>query len=209
MICDFLRNSYVISYDNIRLLRFYQLFRIHGIYPFPKHFPAFQHKKLTGPENCSLSHAAIIANAKAQHLPFVCIFEDDAYPCKNASTRLAELTDIPASCQLLLLGWCNIGKKKIQHLTTKYNAIETYIGGSQSYIIFKDAYDEYLQRYQQTKADMIFNELQEGYMLKSPIFIQYSQHMSMNNHFGYIFDGDHHIPPNGFLPIENYFQKDN
>ena len=48
----------------------------------PKIFPAFHNTDLSGPYNCILSHVALIRMAKALDLPFITIFEDDAYPCK-------------------------------------------------------------------------------------------------------------------------------
>jgi hypothetical protein len=48
--------------------------------------------------------------AKTLHMPYVCIFEDDAYPCINALNRMQSINDIPKECKLLLLGWCSVGK---------------------------------------------------------------------------------------------------
>lgn len=42
----------------------------------------------SGALNCSLGHLAIIKMAKCLDLPFVVIFEDDAYPCIDIKTKL-------------------------------------------------------------------------------------------------------------------------
>lgn len=204
---QYLKNSFVISMDYNKLCQFYKWFTMNSIYPLPQHFNAFKHPKLSGPENCSLSHAAIVTMAKTMHLPYVCIFEDDAYPCIDSAKILNELTNIPDDCGLLVLGWCSVGnaiKFKQQTFNSKYNRITNYIGGSQSYIIFKQSYDEYLQKYANNRADGIFKDIKNSYILNQPIFIQYSIDTSMNKHKNYIFNGDNCIPPKNFPKVEIY-----
>lgn len=70
-------------------------------------------KKLTGPQNCTKSHLNIIEYAKKNNLPFVAVFEDDAYPRINAEKYLNEyLYRIPKQAGMVILGWSNHTKNQ-------------------------------------------------------------------------------------------------
>lgn len=88
------------------------------------------------------------------------------------------------------------------------NPITTLICGSHSYILFREAYDDYINffyhRPNATADCDVFCAMKPSFVLNKPLFIQYSGNKSMNNHIGYIFYGDHESPPNGFEEIDNY-----
>ena len=63
--------------------------------------------------NCAISHLEIVKLAKFNYLPFVVIFEDDAYPLIKLNTELKKyLSVIPADAGIVLFGWSgfSIGK---------------------------------------------------------------------------------------------------
>ena len=88
------------------------------------------------------------------------------------------------------------------------NPIKTLISGAHAYILFKDAYDDYINffasRPNATADCDIFCVMSPSYVLDKPLFIQHSGEKSMNKHVGYIFYGDHEIPPAGFETIDKY-----
>ena len=113
-----LTNSFVISIDNNRLNRFYRIFSHYNLNtPMPKHYYGFNVKSLICNNNIkkkwpdsaikgSLSHASLVRLAQSLNLPFICIFEDDAYPSKNIINDLTSvLTDLPDDIDVLRLGW--------------------------------------------------------------------------------------------------------
>lgn len=209
-VTEFFNNAFVISFNtnNTNLMK--QLFDIHHL-SMPKIFPASHNSDLTGPYNCLLSHVSIVRMAKALDLPFVVIFEDDAYPCDNVYIKLEEvLKYIPTYVNILLLGWASEARPYgLQKFDQIYNKITRIIGGSHAYVIFKSGYDEYLNKYQensQQTADGIFSTIKDSYIINSPLFIQFSQNISMNKHCGYIYYGDHDVPPNEFSVIETYIK---
>ena len=208
-------NSFVISIDDEKLKKFYKIFskQFKNI-QLPKHFNGSRDKRLTSVQNCTRSHLNIIKKAKSLNLPYVMIFEDDAYPCNNINTLFQKyLQFIPPNIKLLLLGWSNHSQlkqfyRKPQSFDKHINKIETIISGSHSYIIFKSGYDEYINYINKTinaTADcQIFYNLQPGYILNKPLFIQYSDKKSMNGHIGYIYYGDNIKPPENFPEISFY-----
>lgn len=48
----------------------------------------------------------------------------------------------------------------------------------------------------------IYNQIKNALIIHEPLFIQYSESKSMNNHSGYIYYGDHKNPPKGFDVID-------
>ena len=201
---DLLKNSFVISYDDVKIRMLKKIFDHHGML-FPRVFQAMHNKDLDGPYNCSISHVQVIRAAKAFDLPFVVIFEDDVYPCIDVMMKVKKyLSIIPKDANIVILGWSNT--EKGQEFIHSINRVTHLIGGSHSYIVFKSGYDEYLNAYQKNPkchADMIFRDIQNTYIINIPLFIQYSSKTSMNSHIGYIFKGDHAAPPDGFLRIED------
>jgi GR25 family glycosyltransferase involved in LPS biosynthesis len=175
-------------------------------------FKGFTHFK-NNAENCKQSHIAIIKYAKANNWPFVCIFEDDTYPCENCLELLINyLKIIPKNADLILLGWSSHRKNEKQIFDLAYNKITTWsISGTHSYIIFQSGYDDILNYFKNNpnaKADnKTFISVRNSYVIDKPLFIQYNSSKSVvNKHSGYIYYGDHTLPPIGFLPIEKLLQ---
>lgn len=214
LIDDVFKNSFVISIDKNKYNRFLKIFKTQfGTLLLPKLFVGSQNKKLTGPQNCTLSHLNIVKNAKCMNLPYVMIFEDDAYPCIDVYNKFSMyLKYLPLNIKLLILGWSNHSqlkefKQQKQQFNKHINNITTIISGSHAYILFKEGYDDYINFFTKNPnatADChVFYKIQPSYILNKPLFIQYSNNKSMNNHVGYIYYGDHKTPPIGFKKIEN------
>lgn len=204
------QNSFVISIDQQRLNNFYKIFKTNfDTISLPKVHKGSQNKNLTTIQNCARSHIDIVKKAKCLNLPYVMIFEDDAYPCIDVYNKMQKyLNFIPNNARLILLGWSNHSKRKEQKFDYFINPITTLISGAHAYIIFKSAYDAYINFFSNrptaTADCAIFSSLGHSYVLDKPLFIQYSKNKSMNKHIGYIFYGDHDTPPEGFETIDKY-----
>jgi len=94
-----------------------------------------------------LSHISVVKLAKMRNLPYVFIFEDDAYPCNNIMQNLSStLNNIPDDAQCIMLGW---SRKPIKTIATndKFDKVVGEIHGSHAYIIMANGYDNYLNIY--------------------------------------------------------------
>lgn len=200
---EFFGNSFMITIDDRKFNRTRELFKklFDGL--SPKKVIGSHDPRLTGPQNCAQSHLNVVRYAKKNSLPFVAVFEDDAYPRTDARPRLEQyLHQVPKPADFILLGWSNHSRKYKQQFNRPFNSITTNISGSHSYVLFKSAYDRYINyvvNHPKATADgLIYNNLGISLVTHHPIFIQYSDKKSMNNHVGYIFYGDHKTPPHGF-----------
>lgn len=163
-------------------------------------------EKLKPYQRCTQSHVSIINYAKTHNLPYVLVFEDDAYPCINCRLVFEEyLNHIPNDATMIILGWPN-HKHNTQTFNKYFNRVTTCtICGSHAYILFKNAYDKYLDYFtthSTGKADNDIYQILNAYILDKPLFIQYSEQYSMNNHIGYIYYGNHKNPPTNFMTID-------
>ena len=210
---DLLSNSYVISIDQSKYWLFSKIFKNAGLQPTPILRLGSTIKGFTGPQNCAHSHIQVVKTAKIKDLPYVCVFEDDAFPCIDCAKKFSRYLDcIPYDADFVLLGWSNYNRGKKQRFNAPFNKIEQKdISGSHSYILFKSGYDKYLEFFEENptgRADnTIFASVGKSYVLNYPLFIQYSESKSMNKHIGYIFYGDHQNPPAGFPTIDWYLKK--
>lgn len=102
-----LKNSFVISISQDKFRTFSTIFRKRGL-PGVRLFRGFDDADMTGKKKCGISHAAIVKMAQSLDLPYVCVFEDDAYPRIDAAEMLAdELRRVDDGTDVLILGWCN------------------------------------------------------------------------------------------------------
>lgn len=148
------QKSFVISINESRYDVFCKRFNQYGLNtPLPKLFKGFtipngMHKecgffKTSNSCNCLFSHIALVKLAQSLDLPFVCIFEDDAYPCINCRNKLQQMLDrLPDDIDLLKLGHLGSLKDKIV-IDNTFEVVQTY--GSHAYVVFKKYYDKYIE----------------------------------------------------------------
>jgi len=87
------------------------LFRKHGLTPLPSMFHGCIDKSISIKQRCKQSHINVVEHAKKHNLPYVFIFEDDAYPCDQSAKILEQyLYAMPYDANLILFGWCNCTK---------------------------------------------------------------------------------------------------
>ena len=103
---DILSHSFVITIDKERHSLFKRIFKAHGLYkPYPRKLQGVTIWYNSPQYNCSLSHKAAIEKAKKLDWPYVCIFEDDAYPVTGIKEELEKyLSEIPDDCAVLTFG---------------------------------------------------------------------------------------------------------
>ncbi len=225
---DFISNSYVLSIDQkrqdlIKMIFNYYDIPIKGVYTgFRNNFTQmFKNDKYaniySGALNCSLGHLAIIKMAKCLDLPFVVIFEDDAYPCIDIKTKLIKyLSQIPDDADIVSLGVSRI-KGQQQNVSVYFSKVDGEVNGSQSYIIFKKAYNRYIDYYnshQNVASDVIMNTFSccNFYRTNENLFIQYNHSKSNWGCIGYIYEQDSfqkrtENPPINFNSIDPFILK--
>lgn len=148
-----LKQSFVISINENRYQTFCNRFNAYDLNtPLPKLFKGFTipngiYKecgffKTNNLCNCFFSHIAIVKMAQSLDWPFVCIFEDDAYPCINCRNKFQlVLNKLPNDIDLLKIGHLGNLKDK-QAIDSMFEVLCTY--GSHAYIVFKQYYQQYV-----------------------------------------------------------------
>ena len=190
---DLLRHSFVITINDERFNWFKKVFKFHGISPMPRKFIGTTLWYNSPQYNCYISHKNAILKAKKLKWPYVCIFEDDAYPVNGVMEKMDEyLEELPDRCNVLTFGrimlWDVMGEDG-----NFFTSFRSY--GSQSYVVFKDAYDKYVEMLDKApEGDGAFysriDEILPKYSFYTPkenLFIQYTKSNGMNNNGGYVY----------------------
>lgn len=173
---DFLKNSYVISINPSIYQQFSSIFQNMNLFPIPKLHCGITLTKFANWQNCTKSHIQIVKNAKAKKLPYVCVFEDDAFPCNKIADKLSKyLKCIPYNANMILLGWSNCSNRYTQKFDAPFNKItQTAISRSHAYVLFESGYDKYLQFFeknQNRRADNdVYLAVSPSYILNYPLF---------------------------------------
>ena len=84
-----------------------------------------------------MSHISVVKLAKMRNLPYVFIFEDDAYPCDDILNKSSKyFNNIPDDAGLCLFGWSAHTRSKTQAFNKLFNRITTTsISGAHSYML--------------------------------------------------------------------------
>jgi GR25 family glycosyltransferase involved in LPS biosynthesis len=145
---ELFKHSIVISRMPYRLEWMKKSFTVAGL-PMPAiHLNALtgkgQYKKTLA---CKMSHGKAVKYAKDHDWPYVLVFEDDAWPRHNAKEKLEELLKtLPHDdIKIAAIGFSDVKENKEKY--GPYNndwRIMSDLIGAQSYIVFKSAYDAFL-----------------------------------------------------------------
>jgi hypothetical protein len=137
---DIFKYSYCLTIDNDRYQYLCDVFKYFKL-PIPKKHRGVNRER-TGAEGCLLGHLSLVMMARTLDLPYITIFEDDAYPCIDIINKLNfYLEDIPDDCGILCYGHSRTGKNII---TNGHYYILNNATGSTAYTVFKSAYDDYI-----------------------------------------------------------------
>lgn len=210
-----LGNSFVISIpgNEAQLSRFNYLFRraFPGV-KLPRLYRGFKNRGLGGNYNCSLSHAGVVRMAKALDMPFVCIFEDDAYPCIDAESALAEvLHAVPDDAGVLVLGYLSRtdtlvdDADRVPHSAAIRFMRSGNTWGTHAYVVFSGFYDRFIsacEEHVNLGPDAFVEKYREVAVSEKCLFIQFNLGSSegIHKHSGYSGAGRVNTasPPPGF-----------
>lgn len=190
---DLLKHSLVINIDDERLKWFKKVFKFHGLTPMPRKFQGTTLWYNSPQYNCYLSHRNAILTAKKRKWPYVCVFEDDAYPCVNVVEEIDKyLRLLPDDCQVLSLGNIMMWAANADD-PNFYRSYQIY--GAHAYVVFQSAYDKYIQMLDKApEGDGAFYSRFDDilpkdsfYMPKKNLFLQYNNAKSMNNFGGFTY----------------------
>lgn len=205
-----LKHSFVITIDDKRFDWFKKVFGFHGISPIPKRFQGTTLWYNSAKYNCYLSHKNAILAAKKKKWPYVCIFEDDAYPANGVVEEMERcLKELPKECQVLSLGTIFLWDIQGEY-GNFWRSYKSY--GAHAYVVFKDAYDRFIQMLDEApEGDGAFYSRMDGilpkdrfFMPKKNLFLQYSKSDGMNNNSGYVtIDASKVYPKDGRLVVPN------
>lgn len=211
---DFFMNSFCLSISNEKYHEFEKIF-MDAFGMAPRMFKGYDIVRLGSTANISLGHAAIARMAKAADLPYVCVFEDDAYPCIGASSRLMPLlSKIPEGTRIFYLGWLTIRRVRERTVVDEDIAnLKAMIPGFHSYILFRSGYDEFIKRASANiwhHVDLAMSGFAGASIARKPLFIQACGSRSYHGNIGYgggLVNGRlprscwNRTPPDGFAPV--------
>ena len=108
---------------------------------------------------------------------YVCIFEDDAYPCDSICEKLhIYLANIPDNATMLKLGVLDVISKQYAKCINDIYYANLLTWGTHAYIVFKHYYAEYLKlfSYDIVCDHSAFNSNEMNLCCKEQLFIQYN-----------------------------------
>lgn len=178
-----LENSYIINCvsDPQRLQLEKILFDYHGL-KFPKVFAARTDCGVCcAPVNNSYYY--LLKMAIEKDLPYILIFEDDAYPCNNVVEYLKDyIKYIPIGAEMIQLGFTAKWGAGYGDKFTRPGSSP----GTQASIVFKTGYEKILKLLEEKHYfDQLGYELQHSYIIDVPIFIQYNFNQACFGNYGY------------------------
>lgn len=161
-------NAYCLSCNLNRFHYLQKCFDVVGLQS-PKLFPGVIVKN--GAQGCLLGHIGIVMMARCMNLPYVVVYEDDAYPCLDVVSKfnslIEELDTIDSNWGMLAIGrsgetscwdgpiekfWTtyrsdtsrNSLKSKVSYIGKNFISIPKNSNGSHSYIVRNWCYNEWL-----------------------------------------------------------------
>lgn len=200
---DLIDNSFCLSVSTKRQSDFIRIFNS-TFGACPRIFRGFRDDR-GGVYSCSLGYSAIIRMAKSIGMPYVGIFEDDAYPRVDCIAAIDNVMNvIPIDAKMVFLGYNKYFGKLDNKSDMSIMTSDLY--GTHSYVVFSNCYDEYLDLYDKnpTRASdwYPYNGIGQCYISNINIFIQRCVEKSMNGWSGYILDNKSlEKPPEGFAEI--------
>jgi hypothetical protein len=139
---DIFKHSYCLTIDDDSYRYFCDVFKYFNL-PVPKKHRGIVNER-RGPMCCYIGHLSLVMMARTLDLPYITIFEDDAYPCIDIINQLNfYLDDIPEDCGILVYGRNNNGSGWITK-DGKYCIFKEKPAGAQAYTVFKSGYDDFI-----------------------------------------------------------------
>jgi GR25 family glycosyltransferase involved in LPS biosynthesis len=110
--------------------------------PAPHKYVGFQ--KINKSEQCCLfGHMSILMMARCLNLPYVYIFEDDAYPRRDIVDKLKYyIQSKPSNCGILVFGENGYSQNITYH--GDYHIVHERPFGAHAYLVYSECYDSLL-----------------------------------------------------------------
>lgn len=142
--CSLSKNSYCISINDKRYDYLCKNFEFVGLPP-PVLYEGVRWQNGSN-RGCVLGHICVLMMAKCLRLPYVIIYEDDAYPRPDALWMFEKIQNyIPNDCGLLKLGSSSIRGDHVKINDLVFQATEGTAFGSHAYIIRYELYDSLIE----------------------------------------------------------------
>jgi hypothetical protein len=213
---DIFKYSYCLTVDDDSYQYLCGVFKYFKL-PIPKkHRGIINNEK--GPTCCYIGHLSLVMMARTLDLPYITIFEDDAYPCIDIINGLNfHLEDIPDDCGILSYG--HSSRKGWITDCGKYCIFNEKPTGAHAYTVFKSAYDDFIAS---LEKEEISDRAMKGINFKDSkikpywtyrcLFIQRTIHTKrmsckVKGSFTYVYPGNDgcaaftNEPPEGWLHI--------
>lgn len=176
---DLVKNAFCLSVDKRRRDNFTRIFsKLFGV--VPRFFDGYTDNP-NGRINCNVSHMAMVKMAKAMGMPYITIFEDDAFPRPDAKYILGEcMKHVPVDATMVVWGFGNSpGNLSVVNEYMQRAEKPDYLWGSHAYTIFKSGYDKYSELYPRA-ADQYWGLVGPTYV-STNCFIQFSSEDGVPN----------------------------
>lgn len=190
---DDVSNAFVITIDDKRYEMFCDIFDFYGI-PIPQKFEGV--KCDNGVIGCSKSHYSVVKLAKERNLPYVMIYEDDAFPRNDCLEHFFySMENVPKDWDFLKLEDIHIEQYDITCDVNDYWFRGKVGGGSGTgcYIIRESGYDMFIRQYDNCGfhypsdlilCDLMKNPFMKFYIQKKLCFLQHNIHGCKTMHTG-------------------------
>lgn len=171
---DIFENCYCLSINQDRYDYLCKSFTYYGL-QVPKLFSGLT-KEPNGETACLIGHMSLVMMARCLKLPFITVFEEDAYPRRDIVEKLDYyMSNLPDDCGIICYG-----RNGISGVTDEFG--DYFIAqerpyGSHAYTIFSEAYDDFIISLEKQRiADIALKgrnfDAYKPYWTKELLFIQ-------------------------------------
>lgn len=193
---DFLMNSFCMAKDESEHVRFGRRMKAAGFDRIPRLYRGNYPKVLFNEGKtdvdvyyCALNHYVLVNMALTLDLPFITVFESDAFPMKSCRDELSMFFDehgVPDDADELTFGNINFirdysGKFGLKDVRDGYGRIKGDLWGTHAAIYFRRGYEKWLKSYLDRKDQIgpdFYNWLvPNAYSSERSFFIQWKEEL--------------------------------
>lgn len=190
-----LKHSFCISISNERYAFFQKIFKANNLDHIPPALNGLQlalNSQLNKQTNFDtilkkhlsimFTHYMAVSSAKALNYPYVCIFEDDAFPCIGIKEKFQHACDmLPDDADIMILG--NMMLFGIKKQVNEEFIIPEKTYGLQSYVVMQKNYDNFLRCIMKDTTTGLTAYGKNVYLVEKQLFIQYQKSNADRIHY--------------------------
>jgi len=170
-----LNNFYCLSISDARFNYTNGIFKKYGL---PELIKYRGFTNIDKKERCCLfGHMSLVMIARYMKLPYIFIYEDDAYPRKDIKEKMEfYIKNIPSDCGILVFG--RNGEYGRVDLRENYHIVQQRPFGAHAYLVLRECYDDLIKSFEKEKiADIAlkgdnFTNSFKPYWTNENLFIQ-------------------------------------